>query len=57
MGIRKYHPFIGDPVDIRRLQFRVFIQGRHVPISHIIGKDENDIGFLRILCLSGTAGT
>ena len=46
MGIRETSPFLRQPINIRRLQFRCAITPQ-VAVTEIIGVDEDDIWFAR----------
>ena len=44
MGVGEQDPFLRQPVDVRRGDLRVWIGGAAIAVTHVIGKDDNDVG-------------
>jgi hypothetical protein len=46
MSIRKPQSFLREPVNVRRVDLRVRIQGTHIAVIEVVGKDEYDVSRL-----------
>jgi hypothetical protein len=49
MGLSKSYSFANELVDGRCLRSCRRIEATHIAVTHVVGKDENDVGIL--LCL------
>ena len=56
MGLCKYDAAAAQPVDIRSMDLRIWIESRYIAVAEIIGQQQYDIGFLDRLCRKCRSG-
>ena len=46
VGVGKFKTFLGELVDVGSGDLGIGIEASRVSIAHVIGKDDNDVGFV-----------
>jgi hypothetical protein len=48
VGIGETHAFARELIDVRRRDFRAGMVARDIAVAEVIGKDEEDVGSIRL---------